>query len=50
MLVKCSAAERISLLANATSSFVPVTIKTGSSPLAEMPQNFFFVVVVATDK
>ena len=30
---KCSAAERISLLAQATSSFLPVTTKTGSSPL-----------------
>lgn len=31
--LKCSAAERISLLAEATSSFRPVTTKTGSSPL-----------------
>lgn len=29
---KCSAAERISLLAAATSSLRPVTTKTGSSP------------------
>lgn len=30
---KCSAADRISLLALATSSFLPVTTNTGSSPL-----------------
>lgn len=33
IMEKCSAAERISLLAISTSSFLPVTMKMGSSPL-----------------